>query len=266
MVIVAATIAKVLGRDEARKLADFRNALPIPAEVHDKEAHWVSLAQLEAVAEALLQEGRAPDPSEKRTVHPGFRAASRFQRGMILKFMIRIPVRQRNIREMQLGKNLYQDREGHWHVRFRGAELKVGMRGASVNVYHVDLTDYCPDLIPVLEEFLTIRRPKLPNAAESDYVFVTRFGNPFTAGHLREELHTAVAMRTGRRFYPHLIRTVWATEYLTHPKTYGNYQGAAYMLGDTVQMVIKVYAHVVEKEQLAKAADFLGAVLGKKSA
>ena len=97
----------------------------------------------------------------------GARRATHFQRGLMLKLLVRIPLRQRNVRELRLGQNLYQDQAGRWHLHFRGAELKVGIRGGQVHVYHVDLTEYCGELIPVLEEFRTVHRPRLPGAQAS---------------------------------------------------------------------------------------------------
>ena len=120
----------------------------------------------------------------------------------MLKLLVRIPLRQRNVREMQLGDHLYQDQHGHWQLSFRGDDLKIGNRGAQVNTYHVDLTDYCPDFLPVLEEFLQVHRPKLPNATTSPFVFLTWRGTPFSEATLRLELSSIVAMRTGQRFYP----------------------------------------------------------------
>jgi hypothetical protein len=179
----------------------------------------------------------------------------------MLKLLVRVPLRQRNVREMQLDKNLYTE-GGHWHVHFQGRELKIGSRGGSVNVYDVDLTDYCPDLLPVLEDFLKDHRPRLPGAETSKHLFLTHRGLPFSYQTLRIELADTVAMRTGQRFYPHLIRTIWATEYLTNPETYGDYQGAATMLGDTVPVVIASYSHLFKEEVHARVKTrFLGKAL-----
>jgi hypothetical protein len=258
LVIVVATIAKVLGHPHARRLADFRNSLGTPESTHNKRDHWVSLTQLEEVAEAWLQEGRAPAFIDKRSRYGGAKGASRFQKGVILKLLVRVPLRQRNIRELKLGKNLYQDQEKHWHLHFHGAELKIGMRGPRVNEYHVDLTDYCPDFLLVLEEFLGTYRPKLPGATESPYLFLTHLGRPFTSGHLGVELRFAVGTRTGVRFYPHMIRTIWATEYLQRTQ---DFTTAAVLLGDTLREVMKTYYDVVNKDHHAKAKAFLGTVL-----
>jgi hypothetical protein len=261
MVIVAATIARVLGREEASALATLRNDMGTPEPVHNKEAHWVTLAELNAVADAWLHEGRQPLPKDRRNRHHGARLAGRFQKGVMLKFLVRVPLRQRNIRELQLPKNLYQDHADHWILHFRGADLKIGRRGGRrgsiVNEYRLDLTDYSPTLLSVLDEWRATYRPRLPGAAESPFLFLTHTGRPFNTHDLGLELKLAVGLKTGKRFFPHMIRTVWATAYLTHPDTYGDYQGAATMLGDQLQTVIKSYHHVVQKDYHAKAAAFL---------
>jgi hypothetical protein len=65
-------------------------------------------------------------------------------------------------------------------------------------------------------------------------------------------------MHTGQRFYPHLIRTIWATEYL---QATGDFTTAATMLGDTLQITIRTYYDVVHKDQHAKARAFLSTAL-----
>src|SRR4029453_3176453 len=124
----------------------------------------------------------------------------------MLKLLLRIPLRQRTLREMQLGKHLAQDPQtGHWHLEFRGDDLKFGTRGPQVNVFHVDLTAYCPEVLPVLEEWLAVHRPKLPNAAASRLVFLSQRGKPHSEKSVHVDLSEAVGMYTGVRFFPHMI-------------------------------------------------------------
>ena len=124
----------------------------------------------------------------------------------MLKTLSRVPLRQRNVREMQLDRHLWKDRAtGHWHLEFAGDDLKIGSRGPEVNTYKVNLSTYRPEFIPILEEWLTVHRPKLPNATTSPFVFLTQRGNPHIQKTLHLDLSEAVAMRTGKRFYPHLV-------------------------------------------------------------
>ena len=75
---------------------------------------------------------------------------------------------------------------------------------------------------------------------------------------LRLELASAVALRTGQRFYPHLISTIWATEYLEATQ---DFTTAAVLLGDTLAVVMRTYYDIVNKDHHAKAKAFLGKAL-----
>jgi hypothetical protein len=255
-VTMVCAVAKVIDDPRATELAVYHRGLKPPAAVHNKRAHWVSLAELDAVADACLAEGRAPvigHANDNR--YPGARRATMFQKGVILKLLVRVPLRQRNIREMQLDKNLYQE-QGHWHLHFQGDELKIGVRGGEENTYHRDLTAHYPDVIRVLEEWLDVHRRKLPGWASSPLCFLTQAGRPFTTASLSTELRAIVALRTGKRFYPHLIRSIWITEYMDDPDTKGDYLTAAIVLGDTLQTALKSYPDPNKEAHYDKAAAF----------
>jgi len=180
------------------------------------------------------------------------------QHALMLRLLVRTPLRSRNLREIQLDTNLYKDPDGSWHLYFSGSELKIGTRNGRTNEYHVNLTEYCPDLLPHLEEFRTIYRPRIPQTETSPLLFRTHHGNPYNAQAVRQELSAVVLRRSNKLFYPHLIRTIWASEYIS--KT-NDYEGAAALLGDTVQMVLKRYYELQEKTAQARASQFLTAAL-----
>jgi integrase len=259
VVIMIAAIAVTQDHPNRRALADFRNNLPTPTAMHNKDSHMVSLARLDEIAEACLAEGRGPFQTTKRIRTPGLYRTLQFQRGLILKLLRYIPIRQRNIREMKRGQNLYEA-QGHWHLLFRGAELKIAKkRGKPTNEYYLDLDKYAAPFVPPLREFLQTYRPRIPGADTSPFLFLTWHGTPFTQRGLGEEVSCEVARRTGgTRFYPHLVRTMWATEYLrAYP---GDYRTVAIMLGDDIATVQRTYEHVDEALHRAKAADFNNAV------
>ena len=259
VVILVAAMAKVLRHPAALDLAALRNSLKLPAPVHSKRQHMVSLAELEAVAEACLAEAGVPLGAQWHAPrYPGSRRAARFQLGVILKLLIRVPLRQRNVREMRLGEHLYQDQEGRWQLVFRGSDLKIGERQGRTNTLEVDLTDYCPEFLPTLETWLRDYRPRMPGAQTSPLCFLTSRGKPFNAKTLGCELSEAVALRTGKRFFPHLVRTIWASQYLKETQDYAT---AAVMLGDTVATVMKTYYDIVHKDHHAKAKAFLDTAL-----
>ena len=257
MVIGAAAIAKVIKHPRAGEVLAFSRTVELPPVLHRKRLHhWVPLKRLDEIANACLVEGRRPYLSHSRVRSPGVRGATRFGRGLMLKLLTRIPMRSRNLREMRLGTNLFQDREGHWLLEFRGTQLKVAKRAGRTNEYLFDLTVQCPpehdDLVAALEEYLTVYRPRLPNSTPDGFVFLTQLGTPYDASGVHTELATLVARYTGQRFFPHMIRSIWGSEYLDdHP---GDFTTVAEMLGNTVPVVIKTYYDVVPKAQQAKAS------------
>ena len=156
---------------------------------------------------------------------------------------------------MILQRNLYQDHEGLWRVRFSGQELKVDRRDGGINRYECLFPE---DLVSLLEEYLTIWRPRLATAGEA-HVFLNSKGHPFSANRL-----TGVVAVTTMRFAhvgvtPHIIRDIFATEYL---KQYpGDAAGVAKRLGNTIQVVYKHYAHLLDQEADTRADIFLQGTL-----
>lgn len=254
-------MANVLEHPERTAIAAYRQTLKQPAPLRRHRDHWVERQKLEEVAQACLAEGRLPVHHTRKSRHPGLDRAGVFQRGVILALLVRLPLRQRNVREMQLGRHLAQDRmTGEWHVEFRGPDLKIGNRGQDVNTYTVNLSAFAPDWVTILEEYLTLYRPKFPNAASSRFVFLTQYGKPHSSRSLHAAVSEPVALHTGQRFYPHLMRTIWATAYIEETN---DYQTAATMLGDTLQVCLKTYYKAERANQQAKASAFNTRTLGK---
>jgi hypothetical protein len=265
-----AAIAKVQGLEASRRqpLALYSSQLRLPPPIHDKEQyHMLPLKEIEAVADALIAEGRVKPILHSAPRHPGARKASRFQLGLLLKLMVRTPLRSRNLREIQLDKHLRHNKQtGEWSLRFVGKELKVATRKNKTNEHTVWLSRLYPadrdDFIPTLEEFLSVYRPLLPNGreGESPFLFLTCHGVPFSPRAIYEEVNVAVHRHTGVLFHPHMIRDIAATAILEREP---NYDLVAALLGNTVHTVIKHYAHLIPEKLLAKASVHIGDILRK---
>ena len=255
---VLGTIATHTNTQAAPAIKQYLRQLPTPEPRHDKRRHGFTLRELETVGLSALEDAHKPVTTIHRGSIHGLSRSLQHQQALILRLLVRVPLRQRNLRELHLDKNLYKDDRDHWHLHFTGSELKIGMRNRRVNEYHVDLTDYCPDLLPHLEEFLEVYRPRIPHAKESSLLFLTKFGRPFTGRTLHLELSILVLRRTNKYFYPHLIRTIWASEYLSATN---DFEGAATLLGDSVQMVLKTYYEIHEKKAYTRAGQFLTTTL-----
>jgi hypothetical protein len=111
---------------------------------------------------------------------------------------------------MQLQRNLYQDHEGLWRIRFSGQELKVDRRNGGVNRYECL---FPPDLVPLFEEYLTPWRPRLAKAGE-EHVFLNSKGHLFTANRLTGVVAVSTTRFARVGVTSHLIHDIFATEYL----------------------------------------------------
>lgn len=218
-----------------------------PEKARDKRERWVSLATLEAIgcAERPNANGRRPASSVLTALDA--------QRSLLIRLLVRRPLRNRNIREMQLRRNLYREAAG-WVIEFRGNELKVGRREGRESVYR---TSFPGNLVEQLEEFLGKWRPIL-NADDRDLVFLSLRGTPISQGALNEQIRKAVYEYTGRATNIHLFRDIWATEYITDTQ---NFSVAATMLGDTLETVLRHYAHLRTHDASNQADAFITRIL-----
>jgi hypothetical protein len=253
VVSVVTTIAKHQEHPAYARLVDFRRDLTLPEPVHDKRYHWFTLREIEQVALGLLDDSRKATTGVTK-----LHAALKHGRALMLRFLVRIPLRQRNIREMQLHRNLYK-LNADWYLTFKGAELKVRTRqNGKINVIYHNLSQSFPDLLPHIEEFLTVYRPYLKNAQHDQHVFLTKNGVPYQYRSLEMALRCDFLQRTGKRFYPHLIRTIWATEFIQRT---GDFTTAAFMLNDRVETVLARYQEINEAVHAQRASQFIQTML-----
>jgi hypothetical protein len=180
------------------------------------------------------------------------------QFGLIIRLLVRLPMRQRCIREMLLGTNLYQDHAGAWQIRFVGTQLKIAVVKGVISEYAFP---FPVDLVPALQDWLTIWRPKLAGP-DQRHVFLKTTGAPLTVG---KEVSDTIARHTWRftgvGVTPYMIRDIWATEYLdAHP---GDVGGCARRLGNRPETVMAHYAHVLKRSVDERDDTFLRATLAR---
>jgi len=219
-----------------------------PPPVHDKRARWNSLAALE-------EAGLAEYPDGRRFPNRLY-AALAAQRSLIIRLLVRRPLRSRNIREVKLGRNLYEDGHGKWIIEFRGEELKVARRNGRENIYHVAWPE---DLIAPLKEFLEKWRPLLDKSGNSEYVFLNQHGKPLTKTTLNRRIQRTIREYTGQSTNIHLFRDIWATEFLSETH---NFTAAAQMMGDALETILRRYMHLQECNSGQVVDDFTARTLG----
>jgi hypothetical protein len=230
-------------KPHAKALRTYCNDLPKPRKIHNKAAeyHNFSFAELEQIALALMDEARhmgsRPKHGKHPTLFPGSKGAGRFMAGLVLMLGWRIPLRLRNWCEALLEVNLRRV-NGGWRWHFEGDELKVGARRGQTNVYDIEIP---PEVVPYLEEYLTVWRPKFPHAESDRHVFLTLRqggGGMLTSNDLYMKLKVHVYRFTGKRLFPHLLRTIFTSSHLSSGV---DINSVAYGLGDTPTVVLGAY-------------------------
>jgi len=217
------------------QLRTLAREVPRPVKTYNKEEIWVSLAELRKIGEATWPTKKLEDMRQ---------GGARFARDAGLSLMVQlwchIPYRQRNMREMELGKNLYKNTDGKWILHFAGEQLKVAQKQGKENIFELP---FPPRLVPLLEQYLEIWRPVLvrKDKDSGQHVFLSIVGKPYDRLLLTIGIKVLVYRYTEKKMHPHLIRTIWATEYI---KKTGDLYRAAVMLNDKLETVVANYSHL----------------------
>ena len=238
--------------DFVAQVVALKKMLPQPPPALNKADAWVSLATLDEIGRAIWPRKHRPSDYSPTNKRPGLFSATQAGYSLMLRLWTYIPYRQRNIREMKLDTNLHRDTHGKWRITFRGDELKVGSKRGHTNIFDLPFPE---NLVPVLEDYLTIWRPVLldrsPTSHHEPHVFLSKTGKPYWRTNLTTSTSHIVYRFTGKHWHPHIIRSVWATEWIR--KTHGDFYTAAIMLNDNLQTVIARYAHLLEEDVAEKA-------------
>jgi hypothetical protein len=251
-------LAEHLDRPETMSLRKLQRKLPKPGRLHQtkRPEHTFTLQELDAVGLALIEEGTAPfvfrrGPLTPDVPHPGLRRAVRYQTGLIIRLWVRVPMRSRSIREMDLDGRLYRDEQGQWQLYYLGDQLKIEEQDGDTNEFRIA---WPLELVENLETYLREYRPRFPNAETDTTVFLSKRGYPLTQGNIWYRFRIAIYQALRKRIWPHLLRTIWSDAYVdAHP---GDYEGAAAMLNNSPAMVQAKYRRFRREQHLQKAIDF----------
>jgi integrase len=153
---------------------------------------------------------------------------------LLISWLVTLVWRQRNIRECQIGHNLFKaevpalasiarpkwveerllvdPRETFWQFNFREPETKTGHEVRSILPRR---------LVPLLEEYLERHRPNLLNGGDHGYLFMNRVGNPLTAEEVTHLVSDLTMRYKHRNVTPHLFRDIFAYWWLErHPEDF----------------------------------------------
>jgi hypothetical protein len=224
------------------QIKSFQKNIPKPAPFYDKNEAWVSRRELRQVSMALW-----PPKPPKALKGNGRRWAARAGLSLIFQLWRYIPYRSRNIREMKLGENLKQI-EKQWWIVFEGEEMKMSIRNGQLNEFKLP---FPPALVVLLNDYLTIWRPILAEIHQRSEVFLTAYGLPYARATFIQATKRQVYTFTGKpHFHPHIVRTIWATEWIRAGRDMVH---TAIMLNDTLATVINNYAHLRQENVIEEA-------------
>jgi hypothetical protein len=279
-------------------IREFKSTLPPTVKVVDKKKRWISLKELDAIGVAYDPANFERRNMSKTALDKYAKVLREFEQGifpegnkfrvtamqagvsLMLRLIVRIPLRQRNLREMEwnpirpeLGRNLYKS-DGQWRIRFKGEQMKISHKGGKEN-----MVDYAfpPSLSADLDRYMKWWRPilintktnlhlapevpnELPKIVDQEYFFLNSLGAPFDLERILDLISRVTYKYVKVAMSPHIIRTVWATEYL---KKHGmdGVATCAYMLNDAIHTVLTTYADLLTPDCEVAASSWLDNML-----
>jgi len=219
----------------------------------DDESPWLDLEELEIIGQSRhpLNERRLQDSPYAQEVayfvtHPTTRPPRAYRQhpqgtslknmavwaehSLMIRLWVRRPLRQRNLRELGLfrgtwqgvpvNQNLIPQGDGTYRIHFEGPELKQGQRRVGKRQLRTNKWDesFPRSLLPQLQEWLTIWRPRLIPDPSYPYLFVSRWGDPYNTPTMSRLFEKTIWTFTQDRpggpvaINPHAIRSLWVTQ------------------------------------------------------
>lgn len=191
----------------------------------------------------------------KRSEHAVIRA---WQNYLIIAILVYCPVRQREIREMELGVNLIRESEGYW-VKLTPEGHKVGSKTGRGREYPLPA-----HLTKDMDEWLTVWRPKIKTEYNQVFVMLGSKRNPEAYGkpYAEDALYKLVTNHTykvtsflfdePKRTNPHFFRNIA----ITHQRKHGNSQqqeALAELMGHSVAEADRTYSLMTSRDKTSKA-------------
>ncbi|MBC8192858.1 MAG: tyrosine-type recombinase/integrase [FCB group bacterium] len=229
-------------------LAEIKERLE-PEPVKDKRKSLISRQDLLKVPDHIRSKRLQILNRGKRD---GRKVSERNQANLILqellfRLLLERPLRQRNIREMKLGKNLIQTEKGSWLLRFEGIGMKNG------KPYEIS---YPKSLAPLLNEYLNKYRLRLCNGADNEYVFPNPNGGHIDPRVIQRIVDVNTIETLGKHMTPHLIRDCVAYHVLKNrPEEY--HMVSLILSHADVKTTLRIYGHYTPEDAGARYDDLI---------
>lgn len=190
------------------------------------------------------------------------------------------PLRQRNMRElglvrgtwhgMQVNQNLIPQADGTYRIHFEGEELKQGYRRARRHQRTINRWDesFPRSLLPQLQEWLTVWRPRLITDPGYPYLFASRWGDPYNTASMSRLVEKMVWTFTQDRpggpvaINPHAIRSFWVTQMTLAGLDFAT---LTRIFGDSVSVTWERYLKLDKSRQISQWTRDLAKAIGDRT-
>jgi len=236
------------------KLSKLRMSLSQPIYVKDKK---VRIAKFEELMSCAMSEF----PDRKIITSKGIRLALRAQIAIAIMLFANIPLRNSNFREAQLGKHIYKDENGLWHVHFTGEEGLASLKksfdkNGRLNQYKAPILQI---IVPYIEEYLDYWRRlitdnKVISKQNQNYFFLNTKGKPFEINQFSELIQKVTYKWLEKRVNPHSFRHSIASQRLVEG---GSIEAVSTYLNDEPGTIQKEYFQHLQDDANKEMQDWM---------
>ena len=128
-----------------------------------------------------------------------------FRDGLMIALLASRPLRRGNFASLRLGYHLHTTPTGY-RIEIPNEESKTGQ------IIETAIPD---ELVPWLDQYLDVFRPRLLDGAASEHLWISKDGRPYSPKHLGDRITKITRRLVGVAVNPHLFRDCAATTIAT---------------------------------------------------
>ena len=180
---------------------------------------------------------------------------------LLLGVLLSNPLRRKNIVALTYktdnSGSVYRTAAGEWRIRIASRDFKNGKKRGAAHRYDVAIASW---LAPLITDYVEHFRPVLVGTSTVDNLFVSsRDGRPLTdMTHVVHKL-TRIHIPGSGGFGPHSFRHLVASDWLR--RNPNDFLTVAELLNDTLEVVMKTYAHLKKDDALNRHSSQLRELL-----
>ncbi len=239
--------------ESKRKTEPKRSASP--------EALKEKLLSLEQCLEVICYLKRCCAPRTKGYVkRPEIAIIQSWQRYLLISILTFCPVRQRELRELEVGRTLFREQDGYW-VKLSPDDHKTGSKTGKGREYPLPA-----ELTADLDEWLGVWRPKIPTEHNLVFISLPNAKNKTPGQPLNKHTLGSLVTRTmfnatdylfgeAKRTTPQDFRRI-AITWMYKSGDPNQREALAEVMGHSVKVAMTIYSQLTSKDVTEKAKDW----------